>query len=282
MNEQGVERLLDQETLRDRVDRGSVPDWVESHFDTFEASLTGERNGTPFPCFFGEDAVRNGDLLYTACSSLTAPDALLRLRDTLLEYLTVYDDHAERAPLVTFFAPADRVASEADYHEALWHVLEFLHVHDPEPWPAAIPTDPDDERWEFSFGGEPLFPTCRAPFYDDRKSRFCPVGLEITFQPRAVFEGVTADTDAGQRARDVIQGRLADYDGVCPHADIGDWGEDHEWPQYLLSADEAAAPDDCPLRPSREHPKASPELLRPQRDLEGYEPPEAVADGGHR
>ncbi|MFO7834230.1 MAG: YqcI/YcgG family protein, partial [Halohasta sp.] len=103
--------------------------------------------------------------------------------------------------------------------------------------------------------------TCRAPFYDQRRSRYCPVGLEITFQPRALFEAldVTGDTQKGQQAREVIQDRLADYDGVCPHADLGDWGvdTDREWPQYMFSADESQAPDACPITVTREHPKST-------------------------
>lgn len=259
MNEPGIQSLLDQETLVRRVETGGVPDWVADHWRTFRSGLLGERNGSPFPCIFGAESVRDGDPLYTAVPSMSDKDALLELGRTLLEYLDTYRDR-ERASLVTFFEPPARALSEAEYHDALWHVLQFLHVHDPEPWPEDIPTEPDDPYWEFSFGGEPMFPTCRAPFYDDRKSRYCPIGLEITFQPRGLFEelNVTADTEAGRRAREVIQGRLEDYDGVCPHADLGDWGAegDREWPQYMLSADETQAPDVCPLTITREHPKS--------------------------
>jgi len=252
--------LQDQGTVEERVDSGAAPDWVAAHWRSFREGLLGERNGTPFPCFFGAESVANGDPLYTAVPSLTDKDALLNLGETLLRYLDTYQDHSDRASLVTFFKPSGRDFSEAEYHESLWHVLQFLHVHDPEPWPEDIPTDPDDPYWEFCFGGKPIFPTCRAPFYDTRESRYCPVGLEITFQPRGLFEnlGVTADTEAGQQARDVIHDRLEDYDAVCPHADLGDWGVegDREWLQYMLSADERQAPDECPITVTREHPKS--------------------------
>lgn len=51
-----------------------------------------------------------------------------------------------------------------------------------------------------------MFPTCRAPFYGKRNNRYRPVGLAITFQPRAPFDAldVTGDTEAGRRAREVI------------------------------------------------------------------------------
>jgi FPC/CPF motif-containing protein YcgG len=239
---------------------------VARHFETFTGALLGERDGTPFPCHFGAQSVRDGDPLYTAVPSTTDPDALLAFRDALLEYLDVYRGRPGRASLVCFFAPPDRPFGEADYHETLWHLLQFLHVHDPVAWPDGIPTDPDDPHWEFCFGGEPVFPTCRAPFYDERRSRYCPVGLEITFQPRALFEGITHDTPAGQHAREQIQGRLAEYDDVCPHADLGDWGVegDREWVQYLFREDPDASPDECPIRVTREHPKAAPPRERPR------------------
>ncbi|WP_276255979.1 YqcI/YcgG family protein [Halomontanus rarus] len=260
MNEPGIQSLLDQETLEHRVEAGETPDWVASHWETFRDGLLGERNGNPFPCYFGAESIRDGEPLYTAVPSTSDKDALLELGRTLLEYLESYRDHSDRASLVTFFRPPARPLSEAEYHDALWHILQFLHVHDPEPWPADIPTDPDDPYWEFCFGGEPMFPTCRAPFYDTYESRRCPIGLEITFQPRALFEGlnVTADTPAGQHAREVIQGRLEDYDGVCPHADLGDWGVDgdREWVQYMLREDDDRAPTACPITVTRAHPKS--------------------------
>jgi len=218
MNEPGTEGvLLDQKTLHDRLD--DAPGWLQDHYRTFRESMLGERDDSPFPCYFGIEVEREGDLLYAACESTTDPAALLRLRDVLVVDLDAYADHADRAPLAVFFRPPEGDPGESHYHERLWHVLEFLHVHDPEPWPDDIPTDPDTPRFEFCFGGEPLFPTSRAPFYDERKSRYSPVGLEVTFQPRAVFDGLTADTEAGQHARETIRERMGEYDGVCPHAD---------------------------------------------------------------
>ncbi|MFA9516657.1 YqcI/YcgG family protein [Halopenitus sp. H-Gu1] len=253
--------LHTQETIETRVEEGTVPEWIQAHWRSFREGLLGERNGSPFPCYFGARSVEAGAPLYTAVPSMTDPEALLNLGRTLRSYLEVYPTYDDHASLVTFFKPPDGSLSEAEYHEHLWNVLQFLHVHDPEPWPEDIPTDPDDPYWEFCFAGEPMFPTCRAPFYEERKSRYCPVGLEITFQPRALFENlnVTADHEKGGRAREIIQDRLSDYDGVCPHADLGDWGHegDREWVQYMLSEDESKAPDEPPIEITREHPKST-------------------------
>jgi len=266
MNESGLGSLMDQPTFVDRVESGGTPEWVRAHWETFESGLTGERDGAPFPCFFGAESVRAGDPLYTVVDSMTDPDALRGLGRTLSEYLDGWRDHSDRASLVTFFRPPAEPWDERAYHEALWNVLQFLHVHDPTPWPDDIPTDPDHPKWEFSFDGEPMFPTCRAPFYEERMSRYCPVGLEITFQPRALFEhlDVTADHPTGQEAREIIQRRLEAYDGVPPHPNLGDWGVegDREWHQYMLPADEEQAPNSPPIRITREHPKAEAPIRR--------------------
>jgi FPC/CPF motif-containing protein YcgG len=259
MNEPALGSLWEQTTVHRRLREGSLPPWAVDHYESYREGLLGERDGQPFPCYFGIEVEQAGDTLYTFVPSMTEASDLLDFAETLLEYLQVYDDYADRAPLTAFFAPPDdEDLTEADYHERLWNLLQFLHVHDPEPWPTDIPTTPDDERWEFCFGGTPMFPTCRAPFYETRRSRYCPVGLEITFQPRSIFDGLTADTQAGQGARDVIQGRIAAYDGEPPHHHLGDWGVegDREWRQYLFSDDPEEAPSECPMYVTREHPKS--------------------------
>jgi len=117
MNEPGVGVLLDQETLAERVAAGSMPAWVGTHWRSFRTSMLGERDGAPFPCYFGVEAVAAGDPLYTACRSTTDRDALLALRDTLVEYLRVFEDVGpfERSIVPVFdrvsLAAGDRVGT---------------------------------------------------------------------------------------------------------------------------------------------------------------------------
>jgi hypothetical protein len=58
----------------------------------------------------------------------------------------------------------------------------------------------------------------------------------VTVQPRWVFDGLSADTDRGERVRRTIRARLESYDTVPPHPDIGPYGDDdsREWHQYFL------------------------------------------------
>jgi FPC/CPF motif-containing protein YcgG len=245
MDDEDVTRLFDQASMKERIAAGELPEWAAAHYESFRETILDPEG---FPCHFGVAAERDGSALYTFCPSTADPEALDRLRDTLLAYVETFRGHPGRTPCVVFFAPPEGELSEAEWSEQFWGVLQGLHDRDPEPWPAGIPTDPADHQWEFCFGGEPIFPTARAPHYEQRRSRYTPHGLEITVQPREVFRGVTGDTVAGEHARAFIHDRLRSYDGVTPHADLGDWEDDssHEWRQYMLPEGEESA-EGCPI-----------------------------------
>jgi hypothetical protein len=252
-----VVRLFEQARVERRVENGTLPAWACEQYESFDEKLLGERNGTSFPCHFGVEAQRNGGALYTFVPGTDEPGrvdaaALDALAAVVEAYLATREMHGPRTSLVTMFEPpADPDAwGEREYRDAFWQVLQHLHDVDETPWPTDIPTDPAHPQFEFCYAGEPMFVTGAAPFFDERKSRYNGVGLEVTFQPRSVFEGITGDTEAGQRAREQIHDRLEGYDGTHPHAHIGDWEDDvsHEWKQYLLpDGDERYADDACPL-----------------------------------
>ncbi|MFC6732419.1 MULTISPECIES: YqcI/YcgG family protein [unclassified Haladaptatus] len=250
MPDEFLHKLFDQERLRAAIGADALPGWAVAHYVGFRESMLEPRDGEPFPCYFGVESERNGDALYTFCESMTDEGALSDLADTLFEYVQVFEDFGERTSLVIFFKPPDVPLTEAEYRQRFWGILQYLHDHDPEPWPYDMPTDPTDPYWEFCFAGEPMFPTARAPFYEQRRSRYTAHGLEITAQPRAIFAGITGDTAAGKEARRVIRERIEAYDGMCPHADLGDWGDSHtrEWKQYLLPEQTDDTLSTCPLQ----------------------------------
>lgn len=243
-------RIFEQGEVQKRVKNDALPEWAQLHYQEFRESMFAEfYRDSPFPCYFGVDTEENGWPLYTFCESMTDEGTLLDLPDVLLEYLEMYEEYSKRASLVIFFKPPEEQLTEEEYNELFWNILQFLHEHDPEPWPDHIPTAPDTSGWEFCFGSEPIFPTCRAPFYEKRKSRLNPHGLEITAQPRKIFQGITGDTKAGQRARQIIRERLKDFDDVPPHPDLGNWGEkgDREWKQYMRPENNNESHTNCPF-----------------------------------
>lgn len=135
-------------------------------------------------------------------------------------------------------------------HDDFWAILQALHDVDPEPWAEDTPRDPADPQWEYSFAGVPMFVFAGAPSYQRRASRNFGHSMVLLFQPRNVFTGIEGGTPAGIAARRQIRDRLAQWDTVPPHPDMGDYGDEsnHEWRQYFLADDQSRVVEQCPLR----------------------------------
>jgi len=224
----------------------TLPEWGPPVLDAFFADLT--RSTSPFPCTFGVEAARRGGLRYAFVEDAADPAALLGLRDALTEYLHGYREVGRLTSFVALFRPNSSPAPLEAYARQFWGVLDFLHRHDPLPWPAKVPTDPDDPAWEFCFHGEPVFVVCNTPAHRLRRSRRS-AGLVMTFQPRWVFEGIEGHTERGRAARAVIRRRLTNYDAVPPHPSLGDYGDpgNREWMQYFLADVQESPRGGCPL-----------------------------------
>ena len=239
--------LLDKTGVERRLDDGDLTGWRATRYRTFRETMTAE--SAPFPCFFAVEAQREGYFRYAFPASTTDEDALANLADVLAEFIGRYESFGEHPSLVVLFRPPDEELSAGQYKRRFWGVLQYLQEHDPEPWPASVPTDPEHPKWQFCFAGEPLFLVGRAPFYERRRSRFTPHGLEITVQPWSIFDGLTGLDDEGQEARTIIRDRLAAYDDAEMHPDAGDFVDPRakEWQQYMLPETNAESVARCPL-----------------------------------
>lgn len=226
---------------------GALPEWQERRYRAFDATMTDD--DAPFPCYFAVDAHEDGDLRYLFAPSEATDAGKVSFAEGLATYLDGARDIAEITSLAAFFEPPADSLSEAAYFDRFWDLLDYLRRHDPAPWPDGVPADPADPEWEFCFAGEPIFLVARAPCYERRHSRYAPYGLEVTVQPRWVFDGLGPDTEAGRRARRTIRDRLADYDDVPRHPDVGDYGAPgvHEWEQYALPDGNDERVDEFPI-----------------------------------
>lgn len=224
----------------------SGANWQDGVFDRFRSDLEGGHG--PFPCTFGVAALKRGGLRYAFVEEARDPLALLGLRTELAEYMASYRALGRLTSFVAFFRPPPVERPIATFERDFWEVLQYLRDSDPGSRPREIPIDSEDPHWEFTFAGEPVFVVCNTPAHQRRRSRRSP-GMLMTFQPRWVFEGLEGHTPKGQRAREVIRERLAAYDDVPAHPELGNYGEpgNREWAQYFLPDDNEAAPARCPL-----------------------------------
>ncbi|MCX4849518.1 YqcI/YcgG family protein [Streptomyces sp. NBC_00893] len=239
---QSVERDLASQVI------GDLPSWGVPYATDLLQTLTSTE--APFPCTFAVSAAKKAGLRFGFIDDEHDRRGREVLPDIIRQYLEVYRSISRETSLIVLFRPGqEETGKVGDYYQKFWDVLQFLHEHDSEAWPAEIPKDTDDKHWEFSFGGTPVFVVCNTPAHTARKSRSNPCFM-ITFQPRWVFEDLDPTTSRGWAARRVIRNRLRAFDGLEPSPELGNYGdpENREWRQYFLFEENDAKAPACPFR----------------------------------
>ncbi|MFC4948782.1 YqcI/YcgG family protein [Pseudonocardia sp. GCM10023141] len=225
---------------------GDVPEWGAPYLAELTSTL--QSVSDPFPCTFAVAAARKRTLRFAFVDDLGDDAAWAGLATSLRQYLQIYQEFSRDTSFVALFRPERTQRELAGYRERFWSVLQYLHDHDDEPWPAEIPTDPEDPHWEFCFGGTPIFVVCNTPAYSARRSRFGR-NFQITFQPRWVFDELGPDSPRGIAARRSIRRRLLAYDRMPPSGFLGDYGDpaNREYRQYFLpDREDVVAADGSP------------------------------------
>jgi len=214
--------------------------WQRIVFSEFEANLTS--SSRPFPCVFGVAGLRAEHLRFAFPDPLTPAT----LAPVLADYLGRAREFGRMTSLVAFARPGP-VQGIEDYRARFWSLLDELERLDPTPRPADVPDRLDDERWEFCFGGEPIFVVCNTPAHVLRQSRRA-TSFTVTFQPRWVFDGIMDTSDPAQaKALEKVRTRLADFDALPPAPFLGHYGApgNREYQQYFL--DDTNATPTCPF-----------------------------------
>lgn len=242
-------------TLLTEITLGDVPEWGLESAGSLLATVLSD--GRLFPCTFAVAAARKKALRLGFVDGAGDREGWAALPDLLRGYLTIYRTLSRETSLVVLFRPQpeDARTSVGEFRNRFWDVLKYLAAKDSQPWPADLPDDPEDARWEFAFHGVPIFVVCNTPAHRARQSRHAD-GFMITFQPRWVFEGLEPDSPRGAAARRTIRARLRAYDEVSASPHLGNYGDpgNREWRQYFLDdANESTGADQrCPFRATRD------------------------------
>lgn len=231
-------------------------DWLTDAAASFRARLLA---ADPYPCHFGVRGQRDGHNSMTAMDS-RIPDeyGVPGLGATLQAFAHRAAQGPPRQSLIVFCGPPDlgpdrQVADLPEHRRRFWCLLGELASGDPTPWPAEVPTDVTQPRWQWCFGGQPWFVFGLSPAYVARRSRSVGTCLTLVFQTARVFQGLGGSTPAGRRAKRRIRQRLVEYDGVPPHPHLGhvDRSSTYKWRQYVLPDDDRIyQPDQCPMTPA--------------------------------
>ncbi|MCW8060868.1 condensation domain-containing protein, partial [Agrobacterium tumefaciens] len=228
--------------LGERVGNVQIPEWLEDAYRRFSEDVLHPE----FPCFFGTQAERRGEMFYSFVSQAD----LTHLPRTMLKFAELSQDRAnEKNNFALFFEPDETPLDHDGYRKRFWGVLQYLHDHDHTITADTEVLDPSHPDWEFEFAGMQMFVVACTPSYQRRRSRNLGPGMIMLFQPRSVFIDAITQRAIGPQARDQVRKRLVVWDGVAHHPDLGVYGDpdNREWKQYFLSDDDEPNRGACPF-----------------------------------
>lgn len=246
--------LIHGVTMR-QLDIADVSDWIDPN----EFAL----RPLPNQVFTRDSSFVVGDTICLPSMAKSARTGEALVIEAVYRALQAVDpiescDHPKRRHV--FIALFDRTGhtyeEDAQY---FWQVLQWLHEHDPQPWPAGIPSSTDSPEWEFCFAGDPMFAFPCIPAYQHRRSRRMGEHFLMCFQPRRIFFGVDRGDPGGERIREDIYARVEDWDAVPPHPQLVDLAYDdptmREWRQYALPDQNTRLLEQCPLHTNGKVPR---------------------------
>ena len=237
-----VQRLFSQEDVSKFINTKTKGFWGRLAYQSFVSIITNEG----FPCFYAGSAYAKGHLCYAFGDTINNPAEWANLRQALEGYVARVTAmpalEAMMSPIVMFLKPGDNFTVDHYVHHA-WNFIQYLHDHDPEPWPAGVPTDPQNMDWSFCFGGIQLFVNVSTPAHSTRKSRNLGTALVLVIQPRDGF-----DTIRG-KVRGHIRQRIQAFDGIPASRYLGTYGKGDslEWEQYHLPDNDSPTLGKCPF-----------------------------------
>jgi amino acid adenylation domain-containing protein/non-ribosomal peptide synthase protein (TIGR01720 family) len=226
----------------DRVGVSDPPAWLAASYRLFRSHVM----DSAYPCFFGTQAERAGEMFYSYVSS----QDLAHLPGTMATFIELSSAlKHEKNNFALFFEPEPAALDHDEYRTLFWRTLQLLHDNDTAPASGEETLDPSSPSWEFAFNGQQLFVVGCAPSYRRRRSRNLGPGMVMLFQPRTVFVDAVTKRAIGPQARAEVRGRLVVWDGVPHHPDLGVYGdpENREWKQYFLPDDQEAVMGVCPF-----------------------------------
>jgi FPC/CPF motif-containing protein YcgG len=250
---EGAAVIVTQAQFESLLAADGVSPWARAAYQELIAKVA----DPAFPCTFGTTALRKGDVLVSVIESTDEPIVVDRLTEVLTEYADFIRQQpivkASMMPLAVLMPPPPSWRTVEDYFRNSWRLLQIVHERDPAAWPERVPTDPDDPRWSFCFGGVPFFVNFKTPMHSRRRSRRTSHSYLWLVQARDGFDTVAGDSPQGRNARRIIREKLAAYDGIPIYSELAHYGSsaNREWKQYFVPDGDEPITQTCPFRADR-------------------------------
>lgn len=245
--------LINQGELANLTERfrwgHAVISYILSKFENEAGTRTG------FPCFFGQNAVKRGNLrfllvTYDLENSKYELDRFAFGLRTYIEEINVdvleIDNHR---PLLVLFEPVSALSTRDHFKQVFIEAMQYLIDQDRRPWPSHVSNDPAHHTWTMCFHGCELFVNVSHPAHVLRRSRNMGAGLAFVINPRKIFDIAAPADRRGRAVTAKIRRNIDAYDDVTHSPLLGSYllGE-AQWPQYMIADNNEDDPLQCPLR----------------------------------
>lgn len=220
-----------------------VRHWMVQAYEHFRSTVT----DSDYPCFFGTQAERRGEMFYIFVE-VEDKNALALSLATFVRKIA--DPQFERYNAAAFFSANDSPSRHQDLSKRFWLELQKLHDFDKLHSPGPSRLLPDHPEWEFCYRGCEMFVVAGSPTYQKRRSRNLGPGMVLLFQPRTVFLDALTNEQISTYSRNQIRARISRWDQISAHPDLGTYGDpsNREWKQYCLPDDNLPEHGRCPFQ----------------------------------
>ena len=180
-----------------------------------------------YPCLGARSVFRRGAATLVLLDDMSNAESLTQLSEALTGFERASDPEGPFVSLVAAFRHPV-IASEQDFENRLWSVLQHLHDSDDQPWADGVADDPARAHFAFSHGGVPFFIVGLHP-KASRIARRTPVPV-LVFNLHEQFERLRAE-GGYERMRDKIRQRDQSLQGSL-NPMVDDHGSSSEARQY--------------------------------------------------
>lgn len=180
------------------------------------------------PCVMAQSLFKQERIIFDIYGAMQKNHTASLLLKNIERYLTEYnfDNNRYQSYLAVF--PKDTFRSEQEFEDALWILLQNLHIQDDKPWDKSVSSDSNDENFSFSIKGKAFYIVGMHP-ESSRNARKSPYPM-IAFNLHWQFEQLREHELYGN-VRDTIRERDKERNGSINPV-LRDFGTASEALQY--------------------------------------------------
>ncbi|WP_010516769.1 guanitoxin biosynthesis heme-dependent pre-guanitoxin N-hydroxylase GntA [Croceivirga radicis] len=180
------------------------------------------------PCIMAQTVRKLDKMTYHLYDDMRKNSTAGKLLKHLEDYLNNYDFNTNKFESFLAVFPLNGFNNEEEFENALWQLLQNIHLQDNEPWDPSVSSNPNDPNFSFSIKGKAFYIVGMHPSSsrNARKSPYVMLAFNLHWQ----FEELRRQ-GLYDNVRDTIRQRDLDKNGSINPV-LKDFGTASEALQY--------------------------------------------------